>query len=211
MKHIVFGLVTGSIAVMFVVMLSVFMDRNVRREELENSLAEAMETTMLAWQQERQDMDHGEWTAEKLEKTLVQYLAGQIASDSELIVEVLAADSEKGLLSARAVERFRYPVGQEGEVECTRTILADSIEPAQQNNDRQHTVRFYLSREDMEQGSTAYKQMVVMHGDSLIQPGEPRMLPENTGSFVEWRDAGDYLADFSQRVEEDLCYYAVFE
>lgn len=210
MKHIVFGLVTGSIAVMFVVMLSVFMDRNVRREELENSLAEAMETTMLAWQQERQDMDNGEWTAEKLEKTLMQYLTVQIASDSEVMVEVLAADGEKGLLSARAVERFRYPAGQEGEVECTRTILADSREQGQQNSDGQHIVRFYLSREDMEQGSPAYKQMVIMHGDSLIRPGEPK-LPEYPGSFVEWRDAGDYLADFSQRVEEDLCYYAVFE
>lgn len=196
---------------MFVVMLSVFMDRNVRREELENSLAEAMETTMLAWQQERLDTDNGGWTSEKLEETLVQYLAGQIASDSELTVEVLAADGEKGLLSARATERFRYPAGQEGKVECTRTILADSREQEQQNDNGQHTVTFYLSREDMEQGNPAYKQMVIMHGDNLIRPGEPRLSRENAGSFVEWRDSGDYLADFSQRVEEDLCYYAVFE
>lgn len=210
MKHIVFGLVTGSIAVMFVVMLSVFMDRNVRREELENSLAEAMETTMLQWQQEVRGTDMRGWTEEKLKQTLVQYLAGQIASDSELTVEVLAADGEKGLLSVRAIEHFRYPAGQKGEVECMRTILVDSRDEERQN-DMQHTVSFYLSREDMEQDGPAYKQMEIEHGNSLIRPGEPHLIREDAGSFVEWRDAGDYLADFTQRVEEDLCFYAVFE
>ena len=29
--------------------------------------------------------------------------------------------------------------------------------------------------------------------------------------FLEWRDSKDYLADFTQCVEENQTYYAVFE
>lgn len=205
MKHIVFGLVSGCMTILFVVTLLTLMNRNVRREELENSLAEAMETAML----ERYARG---WEEKGLEEQLVQYLMGQIESDSEVTVEILVADEEKGLLSVKAVECFRYLTGQEGKVECMRTILADREEQeTEQQAARQHTVRFYLSREDMEQGKASYKQMVLWHGDCLIRPGEP-VLPEGEDkTFVEWRDAGDYLADFSQCVEEDLCYYAVFE
>lgn len=212
MKHIVFGLVSGSMAVLFVVVLLTLMNRNVRREELEHSLAEAMETTMLEWCAQQQnsavqpDQDGG-----SMEEQLVQYLQAQIASDSEVTVEILAADGEKGLLSARATEHFRYPTGQEGQVECMRTILADRKVQEDDTMTQQHTVKFYWSREDMEQGRESYKQMVLRHGDSLICPGEPVYPGGTEGTFVEWRDSQDYLADFSQCVEEDLCYYAVFE
>lgn len=211
MKHMVFGLVAGCMTVLFTVILLTLMDRNVRMEELEQSLAEAMETTMLEWCALGQEPPgEADWSAGSMEEQLEQYLRGQISSDSEVTVEILTADEEKGLLSAKAVERFRYPTGQEGQIESTRTILSDR-KAEEDMMTQYHTVRFYWSREDMEQGRTSYKQMKICHGDSLIRPCDP-VSPDGAGDvFVEWRDSRDYLADFSQRVEEDLCYYAVFE
>ncbi len=44
MKQMVFGVLSGSIVILFVVMLLTMQHKNVRKEELEQSLTEAMET-----------------------------------------------------------------------------------------------------------------------------------------------------------------------
>ena len=46
MKHMVFGVLSGGIVILFVVMLLTMQHKNVRKEELEQSLTEAMETTL---------------------------------------------------------------------------------------------------------------------------------------------------------------------
>ena len=46
MKQMVFGVLSGGIVILFVVMLLTMQHKNVRKEELEQSLTEAMETTL---------------------------------------------------------------------------------------------------------------------------------------------------------------------
>lgn len=46
MKHMVLGVLSGGIVVLFVVVLLTMQHKNVRKEELEQSLTEAMETTL---------------------------------------------------------------------------------------------------------------------------------------------------------------------
>ena len=46
MKHMVFGVLSGGIVILFVVMLLTMQHKNVRKEELEQSLTEAIETTL---------------------------------------------------------------------------------------------------------------------------------------------------------------------
>lgn len=215
MKNMVFGLIAGGMVILFAVLLLTLLHKNVRREELQQSLAEAMEGTMRAWVDEQEkrmeaidtESDKGLCSKEAFTDYFLQALSVQLSSDSTVSVKVLAADAKKGLLSVEATEEFTYPGGQKGSVTAERTIIADRKEVVKEEV---HTVRFFRSKEDMENGENVYKQFQIQHGDKLIQPGEPKK-EKGSGTFLEWRDRNDYLSDFSQTVEGDLTYYAVFE
>ena len=111
MKHMVFGVLSGGIVILFVVMLLTMQHKNVRKEELEQSLTEAMETTL---QMVQADADR-DYTSEDMRTLLIQNLVPQMNSDSELTVRMLAADAEKGLLSVEVEEYFSYPGGKNGQ------------------------------------------------------------------------------------------------
>ena len=108
MKHMVFGVLSGGIVILFVVMLLTMQHKNVRKEELEQSLTEAMETTL---QMVQADADR-DYTSEDMRTLLIRNLVPQMNSDSELTVRMIAADAEKGLLSVEVEEHFSYPGGK---------------------------------------------------------------------------------------------------
>lgn len=207
MKNMVFGLITSGTVILFAVLFLTLLHKNIRREELEQSLAEAMEVTMQTWGNEQNAEERKLCDEEALSDYLVQALSVQLESDSAVAVKVLAADADKGLLSAEVTEEFTYPGGQTGSVRAQRTMIADREEAV---TEELHTVRFFRSKEDMENGSNVYKQFQIQHGDRMIEPGKPQS-EEGNSVFKEWRDGNDYLSDFSQAVEEDLAYYAVYE
>lgn len=119
MKHMVFGVLSGGIVVLFVVMLLTMQHKNVRKEELEQSLTEAMETTL---QMVQADADR-DYTSEDMRTLLIRNLVPQMNSDSELTVRMLAADAEKGLLSVEVEEHFSYPGGKMGSISAAVQFL----------------------------------------------------------------------------------------
>lgn len=209
MKHMVFGVLSGGIVILFIIVLLTMQHKNVREEELEHSLAEAMETTL---QIVKSDVDKN-YTSEEMRALLIRNLVPQINSDSELAVRIVAADPKRGLLSAEVKETFSYPGGKKGNITCFRTILAEEEANEKEKGDKgadMHTVIFYRSKEEMEQGKSYYKRMEIEEGDCCISPAEP-ISDDMKKKFLEWRDSRDYLADFTQGVEENQIYYAVFE
>ena len=50
-----------------------------------------------------------------------------------------------------------------------------------------------------------YKVYQVYEGERLAEPVQP--ITEDR-EFLGWRDANDYMADFTQPVEQDVVYYA---
>ena len=79
MKQMVFGVLSGSIVILFVVMLLTMQHKNVRKEELEQSLTEAMETTL---QMVQADADR-DYTSEDMRTLLIRNLVPQMNSDSQ--------------------------------------------------------------------------------------------------------------------------------
>ena len=103
MKHMVLGVLSGGIVVLFVVVLLTMQHKNVRKEELEQSLTEAMETTLQMVQ-----ADAGrDYTSEDMRTLLIRNLVPQMNSNSELTVRMLAADAEKGLLSVEVKKKWQ--------------------------------------------------------------------------------------------------------
>lgn len=207
MKNMVFGLITSGTVILFAVLFLTLLHKNVRREELEQSLAEAMEVTMQTWGKEQDAGERNICDEEALSDYLLQALSVQLESDSAVTVKVMAADADKGLLSAEVTEEFTYPGGQTGSVSAQRTMIAERKETMPEEL---HTVRFYRSKKDMEDDVNVYKQFQIQHGERMIEPRRPQN-EEDGQTFKEWRDGNDYLSDFSQVVEDDLAYYAVFE
>lgn len=136
---------------------------------------------------------------------MVENLAVVLDSDSELEVNVLQADKEKGILTVRVTEKFKHPNGKEGSVQTDKTVILDGAE--QEPETPQYTVSFYLSKEDMNEGTGCYKKYLVYSGKNVTAPKNPS---EENKTFAGWKDGNDYLADFSVPVEQNVTYYAVW-
>lgn len=108
MKHMVFGVLSGGIVILFVVMLLTMQHKNVRKEELEQSLTEAMETTL---QMVQADADR-DYTSEDMRTLLIRNLVPQMNSDSELTVRMIAADAEKDYFLWKWKSIFLIRVGK---------------------------------------------------------------------------------------------------
>ena len=61
-----------------------------------------------------------EFIADFMEALLVQ-----INSDCSIKVNVLDVDYQKGLLSVEVIEKYKHPIGTEGQVSVKRTVIME--------------------------------------------------------------------------------------
>lgn len=95
--------------------------RNARQTELDNALNVSMKQSMDALLVEvGRPGSEEEW-----KMMFLQSLVSQIKSESELTVNILEIDMEKGLLSVEAVLTYTHPVGTEGSVSAQRTVVLE--------------------------------------------------------------------------------------
>lgn len=197
MKH--FGMIFGILLTICLTALSVTAveGRTGRKVEVQNNLATAVEDTLtnMALTKKYSVGNVDEYLADFTED-----LACSLDTKSDLKVEVSKADMEKGVLSIKVTEKFKHPNGNEGSVSLKKTVILDKEE---QEEKTLYTVNFYLSRAD----ALPYKTCRVLAGDTVSAPADPA---SETGNFIAWKDGNGYLADFTQPVVQDLCYYAEF-
>ena len=135
----------------------------------------------------------------------MERIAVAVDSDSDIKMEVYGIDEEKGVMAIRVSEIFKHPNGAESETEWERTVIYNRAETEQQNC---YEVRFYNSKADLLGEGRCYKSYMVQEGEQISPPANPIL---QGVAFVEWKDANDYIADFSQPIEEDRSYYATWE
>ena len=129
---------------------------------------------------------------------MVEALAVSLDAASDIKVDVLGCDMEKGLLSVRVTAEYFHPNGKVGSVTCERTAVLEKIS---QEEIVQHKVRFYVAGE-------LYKEYAVQKNDSISAPVQPQV---NGKVFCGWIDGNGYLADFTQPVTQDISYFADLE
>lgn len=137
----------------------------------------------------------------------IQNLSIYMDTDSDIDVNVLKADEGKGILSVEIVETYKHPNGKTGIVKCEKTVIFNQIPEEAATN---YTVKYYLSKEDMNTNSNCFKEYSIAEGDILIKPSAPTMEGK---TFVSWKDAADEEVQFSSSVivQEDQSYYAYFQ
>lgn len=203
MRNIIIMIATAVIGVLTLVIVMSISGREHRSMEIKSGFSSVVEETV-------EDMlESGEYSIDSTNEFLADLsedLSQILDSDCELTVEVQQIDREKGLLSVKVTEKFKYPNGRTGSIEVEKTVLLSGQEESPEEQE-EYAVSFYLSKEDMEAGEECYKEYAAYAGGTVPVPEDPQM---DGSAFGGWKGAGDYLADFSQPVEQDMAYYAVW-
>lgn len=198
MKNMIMIIVSAILGVLALMIVMTINGRMNRSMELKSSLSSAVEETvenMARW---------GNYKISNVNEYIADFtasLSDSLDADSGIAVEVEQADMEKGLLSLHVTGTFLHPNGKTGTVECDRTVIFNTTG---ETEGAVYTVRFYLTKTEMDAGETCYKECQVREGDVLTAPANPQKTGER---FAGWRDVNGYLADFSLPVTQDLVYY----
>lgn len=182
--------------------LMTLLGREARSTELESGLSSVVEETV------ENMMLSNNYKIEEYNTFLADFmenLSVLLDTDSDIIINVIKADKEKGILSVEIEEKYRHLNGREGSVTCRKTVLFNRFadEP-----DRSCQVHFYLTKEDMEDGRDSYKSYTVTEGDLACAPAEPE---QEGATFQRWLDEDDAPPDFTQPVTEEKSYYAQWD
>lgn len=185
-----------------ILMVMIFMaltSTSARANEGEESLAGAVEKSLEQLKENGgyQAGDQDEWLAE-FHRTLL----AQISSDSDITVDVLHADMEKGILDISVKETFpNIANGKQKEVVCRKTVLFE--EHPGNHEKKYHTIRFQL-------GDTLFRAYTVYTGSRLVNPGEPEAEGK---AFRYWKLEGEEGAADLEQLEAagDMTFQAVFE
>ena len=197
------------------ILLTVY-NQNTRQNELEDNLSTAVEQALenLKIKKSYSIDNTDEFVADFLENLLVG-----IESDSEIKVEILSVDIEKGLLDVNVTETYKQPNGSKKSISCRKTIILEEYE---QKPPAQYAVRFMTTVTGNDYDFVDYKVYTLTHGSMVIVPGTN---PEKEGyTFVGWSAEkptaeNEYspetinISDIDGKlaVEKKLTYYAVFE
>lgn len=212
--------IIASVLILMLIITSLILftiyNENTRQNELEDSLSIAVEQSLenLKLNKSYSINNTDEFVADFLENLLVS-----IESDSDVTVEILSVDIEKGLLDVNVIETYKQPNGSVKSISCRKTVIMEEyVEPAP----TYYTVEFMTNVEGNMVDFVAYKTFTICEGNPVIVPGAKPPLEGYT--FVGWStekpSADNGFApetivvddvDGKLMVDKDLVYYAVFE
>ena len=201
MKNGVTLLLSGVIGILMLAIVMTVCGNMNRSVELQVNLSTAMESTMKNLSEYDDARSNLELLAECIEDMVFA-----MDSDMEVALEVYQTDVLKKILSLHTVGRYVHPNGMDGEVEWERTVIYEKKGETEEMETCE--VSFYRSKEDLLREGTCYKRFLVAEGECITAPVEPQISGE---VFAGWKDSNDYMADFSQPVLQNLCYYAAWE
>lgn len=121
MKKALYG-VFGFISILIFILIWFTIDgRTIRQTELDNALMVSMENAMdMLLLDEGRPLNEEEWITMFMEALVVQ-----IESSSDLSVNIIDCDMEKGLLSVEATLEYTHVTGTRGTVSAHRTIILE--------------------------------------------------------------------------------------
>ncbi len=226
MKNVIISI--GLIIMMLISVLILFTvyGQNTRQNEIDEALSVAVEQTLENYKIDNNYVIKDE---KQFKADLVQNLIIAIESDSELTVNILSLDMEKGLLDVEAIEKFSQPNGSTGTVSSRKTVI---LEEYRQKEPSYYFIEFLYAKSESEYKSgefTTYKKFSICEGSKIIYPSiDPTQKAKNaddTRTFMGWsltkpssennyspeivsfEDAGgNYLT-----VSGEMVFYAVFE
>lgn len=199
MKNVILIIVNMILAVLTCAIVMSVDARMVRSSELQSNLSCVVEETVGNLMQKNNYEISG---YEQFVADLTENLSIILDTKSDITIKILKADTEKGILTVEVVEKFKHLNGNEGTVACSKTVIFNQLEEPEEIA---CSVKFYLTREDMENDADYYKALTVNAGDIICVPVAPE---REEFSFSGWYDSSGNAVDFSKAIEADVQYYA---
>jgi hypothetical protein len=187
MKNVVTGIMMSIILALITIIILTTDDRIIRINEVNTALADALDESINVL-----DMDKYSITdTDELIADVTQGLLMQIESDATVMVNVMDADKDKGIVTIEAVENFTKPTGAYGQTAATRTILLEKqqVQDTYDEDNRQFNIT-YLNTD-----GTEYMTYSIKKNEQLIIPDAP----DNT----HWEYSGNLL-DRDIKVTSDM-------
>lgn len=182
-------------------------NRSIRENGLEHNVAIALEQTMENLKVDKKYDIHTEAGIDEWVADFIQSLLVSMDNNSEIKVNVLKADPEKGLLDVECVERYSGVNRSVKEISCRKTIIFDEWENPESIY---HNVKFSV-------GDTIVQTINIHHGDLLESVQSVIKSPNEEGkTFNGWRmkSTGTIYSDFTGTGiivdSDDLEFEAVF-
>lgn len=192
MKNVVTGIMMSIMMALFIIIILTTDDRIIRINEVNTALADALDESLNVL-----DMDkYSIADTDELIADVTQGLLVQIESDAEVMVNVMDADKDKGIVTVEAVENFRKASGAAGQTAATRTIILEKqqVQDTYDEDNRQFNIT-YLNTD-----GTEYMTYSIKKNEQLIIPAAP----DNT----HWEYSGSPL-DIDVKVTSDMTVSAV--
>ncbi len=202
MKQAVLGTVVLSITLIVASILFSLDSRSIRQQEIENALEEALKSCADIWA----DSTYTAQTEDEFAADLIQTITTQIESDSAVSIRILDLDNEKGIVSAEAVLKYKYPNGKTGTVSTVKTVIMEkNVFNPDADIKQTYAVAFYLP--DVPEDEL-YKQYKVLENAACIVPENPEIEGK---TFVRWQTAdGTEVNPSTLQVVSDVSLFAVF-
>ena len=203
MKQAVLGTVVLSITLIVASILFSLDSRSIRQQEIENALEESLKSCaeIIFFNSTYAARTENEFAAD-----LIQTITTQIESDSAVSIRILDLDNEKGIVSAEAVLKYKYPNGKTGTVSTVKTVIMEkNVFNPDADIKQTYTVAFYLP--DVPEDEL-YKQYKVLENAACIVPENPEIEGK---TFVRWQTAdGTEVNPRTLQVVSDVSLFAVF-
>lgn len=194
MKHTVYGVALAIMGLLIVAAVMTVSGRDVRENEMDKALNTAVEQSLEQLKEEGgyEATDYRELVAD-FNRTLLLH----ISSDSDLKVEILTADLERGVLDVQITEGYKTTSGKDKETTCRKTVILEEYSTKKPY----HTITF--------KSEGAVHAEYSLYEDSLIvEPQAPRKAGH---AFKCWKNGRGETLSAEMKATEDMVFTAVFE
>lgn len=195
MKHVIYGTALLAVAIMVIASVMIVSGRDVRENEMDRALNTAVEQTL---EQLKKYGSYEIGDEQEMISDFEQALLMNISSDADIVVKILTADAEKGVLDVEITETYKTVNAKEKHAVCRKTVILE-----QYSDKKEYCMATFLV------GGNVYDKYSLYPGSAVVIPREPKQY----GSiFKGWKNAdkGGWLTD-GLVAEEDMTFYAVFE
>ena len=192
MRNTVLVITTTILGVMVLMIVMTINGRMNRSMELKSNLSSVVEETIenMVLNPKYSIQNTNEFVAD-----LIETLVLTLDAVSDVRVDILQCDKERGILSVKVTLSYLHPNGDPGTIMCERLAIFNKMIRKEQEH---YHVRFCI-------GFDIYKEYIILNGTALPPPQTP-ILTE--GTFLGWVNTDGSAVDFSRPITEDVVYYA---
>jgi hypothetical protein len=122
MKNVFLGFGITICAIISIIIVMTLCGTNMRQNELNRAVDSALQDTV------ENQFDSKTYSVSSNDEFIADFMEAllvQVNSDCSIKVNVLDVDYQKGLLSVEVIEKYKHPIGTEGQVSVKRIVIME--------------------------------------------------------------------------------------